>query len=99
MTPYSLTPSAGGSEAAEGQSPSPSATPEAPAPETPTPAPTPAPDSTPELTPVEGGRCNAPPQAGAGFEASLVGGLIALAAFAVYNSTRRRRTKTTESAE
>ena len=99
LTPYSLTPIAGGSEAAEGQSPTPSATPEAPAPETPTPAPTPAPDATPELTPVEGGRCNAPPQSGAGFEGSLAGGLIALAAFAVYNRTLRRRTKTTDPAD
>ena len=64
LAPYSLTPIAGGSEAAEGQAPSPSPTPEAPAPETPTPAPTPAPDATPALTPVEGGRCNAPSQAG-----------------------------------
>ena len=99
LTPYSLTPIAGGSEAAEGQSPTPSPSPEEPASETPTPAPTLAPDATPELTPVEGGRCNAPPQAGAGFEASVVGGLIALAAFAIYNRARRRRTKTSEPAD
>lgn len=99
LAPYSLTPIAGGSEAAEGQAPSPSPSPEAPAPETPTPAPTPAPEATPALTPVEGGRCSAPSQAGAGFEVSMVAGLIALAGFAVYNGMRRRRTKATDPAD
>ena len=89
LTPYSLTPIAGGAELAEAPSPTPS-----PIPEPPTPAPTTAPEATPELTPVEGGICNAPPRAGAGFEGSMVGGLVALLAFAVYNRTRRRRTGT-----
>ena len=90
LTPYSLTPIAGGAELAVEASPTPT-----PIPETPTPAPTTAPEPTPKLTPVEGGRCNSPPQAGAGFEGSMVGGLAALLAFAVYKGTRRRRTGAT----
>ena len=96
LTPYSLTPIAGGADSEAGTEAAPTQT---PLPETPTPAPTTAPDPTPELEPVGGGRCNAPPQAGAGFEASLVGGLAVLLAFAVYNRTRRRRTGKTGEAD
>ncbi len=99
LTPYSLTPIAGGAQDADGQAPDPSPAPNTPVPETPTPAPTAAPEPTPELTPVEGGRCNAPPQAGAGFEGSMVGGLALLLAFAVYRTVRRRRTPTTENTD
>ena len=86
LTPYSLTPVAGGAAISAEASPTPS-----PIPETPTPEPTTAPEETPALVPADGGRCNAPPQTGAGFEGSMIGGLAALLAFAVYNKTRRRR--------
>ena len=99
LTPYSLTPIAGGAQDADGPSPDPSPTQESPTPETPVPAPTTAPDPTPALTPVEGGRCNAPPQAGAGFEGSMVGGLALLMAVAAFRMVRRRRTGTTENAD
>ncbi len=95
LTPYSLTPIAGGAQDADSQTPDPSPATDTPAPETPTPAPTTAPEPTPELTPVEGGMCNAPPQAGAGFEGSMVGGLALLLAIAAYRTVRRRRTATT----